>query len=181
MQANPDRAQQSVRSHALRDRKVLFMAVPNLAEVNPFYRLDPSALGTNPERAGDRLIAARLASTVAISELPPVDLIVCGSVAVNRTGVRLGKGAGYSDIEVAMLAEAGLLRPETTIVTTVHQLQVVDYELPHSAHDFSVDIIVTPDEVVRCTSKQRPRGIAWEQLTPAMINAMPVLDCWRRH
>jgi NAD(P)-dependent dehydrogenase (short-subunit alcohol dehydrogenase family) len=33
----------------------------------------------------------------------PVNLVVCGSVAVNRRGVRLGKGAGYSDIEVALL------------------------------------------------------------------------------
>lgn len=36
---------------------------------------------------------------------------------------RIGKGAGYGDIEVALLAEAGLSGPETTIYTTVHDLQ----------------------------------------------------------
>ena len=53
----------------------------------------------------------------------PVDLITCGTVAVDRQGVRIGKGAGYSDIEVGLLVEVGLITPETTIVTTVHDLQ----------------------------------------------------------
>ena len=51
-------------------------------------------------------------------------------MAVNRDGVRLGKGAGYSDLEVALLQEAGLIDRDTTIVTTVHALQVVDIALP---------------------------------------------------
>jgi 5-formyltetrahydrofolate cyclo-ligase len=40
-----------------------------------------------------------------------VQTVVCGSVAVNRTGARLGKGARYSDIEVTLLTEAGLIGP----------------------------------------------------------------------
>lgn len=47
---------------------------------------------------------------------------------------------------------------ETTIVTTVHGLQVVRGELPESEHDFSVDLIVTPDEVIGCGPPRRPRG-----------------------
>lgn len=39
--------------------------------------------------------------------LLPFDVIVCGSVAVNQQGVRLGKGAGYSDIEVAHMTTSG--------------------------------------------------------------------------
>lgn len=58
--------------------------------------------------------------------------------------------AGYSDIEVALLQEARLIGPSTTIVTTVHSLQVVDDELPETKHDFSVDLIVTPDKVIEC-------------------------------
>jgi 5-formyltetrahydrofolate cyclo-ligase len=30
--------------------------------------------------------------------LQPVDLVVCGSVAVNREGTRVGKGGGFSDL-----------------------------------------------------------------------------------
>ncbi len=62
----------------------------------------------------------------------PVDLVVCGSVAVDRRGARLAKGAGYSDIELALLQEAGLIRPQTTIATTVHALQVIDEDLPEA-------------------------------------------------
>jgi 5-formyltetrahydrofolate cyclo-ligase len=110
----------------------------------------------------------------------PVDLIVCGSVAVNRRGVRLGKGAGYSDIEVALLQEAGLIGPETTIVTTVHSLQVVDDELPETDHDFSVDLIVTPDEVIRCADPRRPEGLVWKHLSDEKIAAIPVLSARSR-
>ena len=70
IKANPDYAQQPVREHALRDGKLLFMAVPKLATIKPFYRLDPTALGDNPERAADRYVAALSALTVAVEELP---------------------------------------------------------------------------------------------------------------
>ncbi|MGD0062603.1 MAG: 5-formyltetrahydrofolate cyclo-ligase [Streptosporangiaceae bacterium] len=80
-----------------------------------------------------------------------IDLIVCGNAAVNQRGARLGKGAGYSDIEFALLTEAGLVGERTTIVTTVHELQVLEEELPEQDHDFRVDLIVTPERVNRCT------------------------------
>jgi 5-formyltetrahydrofolate cyclo-ligase len=102
-------------------------------------------------------------------------LVICGSVAVNRAGARLGKGAGYSDIEVALLQEAGLIGPNTTIVTTVHPLQVVDTDLPETAHDFSVDLIVTTSEVITCGPARRPPGIIWEHLSPEKIAAIPPL------
>ena len=79
-----------------------------------------------------------------------MDLVVVGSVAVNRRGTRLGKGAGYSDIEIALLQEAGRIGPSTVIVTTVHPLQVIDEPIPETEHDFSVDLIVTPGEVIAC-------------------------------
>jgi 5-formyltetrahydrofolate cyclo-ligase len=53
--------------------------------------------------------AETIARKVAVGELRPVDLVVCGSVAVNRSGVRLGKGGGYADLELALLVEAGLV------------------------------------------------------------------------
>jgi len=75
-----------------------------------------------------------------------------GRVAVNRRGTRLGKGAGYSDIEVALLQEAGLIGPSTVIVTTVHPLQVIDEVMPETEYDFSVDLIATPGEVIECVA-----------------------------
>jgi 5-formyltetrahydrofolate cyclo-ligase len=175
VKSNPDRAQFPVRVRALRDGKLLYMAVPRLATPKPFFRLDPAALRTPIEVAATSAGAARDAQTVGAGEMRTVDLVVCGSVAVNRRGVRVGKGAGYSDIEVALLIEAGVVGPDTAIVTTVHRLQVVDDELPETEHDFSVDVIVTPDEVIACRPARRPSGIVREHLSAEQIRAIPIV------
>ena len=45
---------------------------------------------------------------VSIDEVPPIDLIVCGSVAVNRRGTRVGKGGvlAYDEARAAKVAAA---------------------------------------------------------------------------
>lgn len=175
IKAVPDRAQQPVRERALRDGKLLYMAVPRLADDLPFYLLDPARLAVPPAEAASREGAARAGRKVSVAQMLPVDLVVCGSVVVNRTGARLGKGAGYSDIEVALLHEAGLISPHTVIATTVHPLQVVNEPLPETKHDFSVDLIVTPGEVIECGPARRPGGLYWEELTAEKIATIPVL------
>lgn len=175
MKAVPDKAQLPVRAQALREGKLVYMAVPKLAADKPFYLLDPAKLTVPPEEAASSKVAAHIAQTVSVEQMQPVDLIICGSVAVNRDGVRLGKGAGYSDIEVALLQEAGLIGSGTTIVTTVHPLQVVDEPLPETDHDFSVDLVVTPDETITCNPPRRPIGILWDHLTADKIAAIPAL------
>lgn len=176
IKAVPDKAQLPARARALREGKTVYMAVPKLAAQHPFYLLDPTELTVPAEEAASSHTAAEVARTVGVDELRPVDLIICGSVAVNRNGVRLGKGAGYSDIEVALLAEAGLIGPHTTIVTTVHPLQVIDSDIPETKHDFSVDFIVTTDEVIACAPPRRPTGLIWDDLAPEQLSAIPVLQ-----
>ena len=171
----PDRAQQPVRERALRDGKLLYVAVPRLATDLSFFVLDPSTLIAAPAEAASREYAAHHARKVGIEDMRRVDIVVCGSVAVNRHGTRLGKGAGYSDIEVALLNEAGLIGPSTMIVTTVHPLQVIDEPMPETEHDFSVDLIVTPAEVIECEPQRRPVGLYWSSLPAAKIAAIPVL------
>jgi 5-formyltetrahydrofolate cyclo-ligase family len=102
-----------------------------------------------------------------------VDLGVCGSVAVNRQGARIGKGGGFSDLEVAFLVEAGVIRPDTVLATTVHTLQVVDEPIPETIHDFRVDLIVTPRETIWCAEPHRPPGIPWEHLNQDKIDQVP--------
>lgn len=176
VKANPDRAQLPVRVRALQEGKLLYMAVPRLADPEPFYLLDPATLSMGFEVAATGSGAADAAPLVRLDKMRPVDLVVCGSVAVNRQGVRVGKGAGYSDIEVALLTEAGLIRPQTTIVTTVHQLQLTDDELPETEHDFSVDVIITPTETITCEPARRPPGIISNHLETAMLKNIPSLN-----
>ncbi len=175
VKAVPDKAQLPVRARALAEGKLVYMAVPKLADTLPFYLLDPAHLEVPPAEAASSRTAAHVARKVGVDELRPVDLVICGSVAVTRTGARLGKGAGYSDLEVALLYEAGLIGPQTIIVTTVHALQVIDEPLPETEHDFSVDLIVTPEEVITCGPPRRPHRLLWEHLSRETIDAIPVL------
>jgi 5-formyltetrahydrofolate cyclo-ligase len=171
----PDRAQLPVRRRALEAGKLLYMAVPQLAEAEPFYLLDPHRLTVEPAVAADRDVAAQVAPLVGLDDMQAIDLIVCGSVAVNRQGARLGKGAGYSDIEVALLAAAGLIDEQTTIATTVHELQVLDEDLPEHNHDFRVDLIVTPERVIRCDAPKPPPLLDWRTLSAEQIASIPTL------
>ena len=166
VKANPDAPQLPVRRHARREGKTLYMAVPRHTTVKPFV-----------EVLGDPTIKRALAEGAprALEELEPVELVVCGTVAVNRDGVRVGKGGGFSDLEFALLAERGLVGDETTIVTTVHDLQLVDEPLPETEHDFRVDVIVTPTSVVRTPRRRRPPGILWDHLDAEKRAAIPVL------
>jgi hypothetical protein len=140
----------------------------------PFYLLDPAELGDRAAEAATGSGAARLAPTVGLDQMRVVDFVVCGSVAVNGRGTRIGKGAGYSDIEVALLIEAGLLQ-DALLTTTVHPLQVVDGDLPKSVHDFRLDLIATPEQVITCETPYRPAGIYPQHLDRKKIEAIPVL------
>jgi 5-formyltetrahydrofolate cyclo-ligase len=122
LKANPDKAQRAVRARALTEGEVLYMAVPRLADELPFYLLNPERLSMSPWEAATKEGAAKAGRKAASTELPSVDVVVCGGVAVNREGARIGKGGGFSDFEVAFLVEAGVLRPDTVLATAVHPL-----------------------------------------------------------
>lgn len=182
----PDRAQEPVRRMALEDGKTLYMAVPRLAEPEPFYRLtleELQSVGASAAEAAASRRALELGTPVHVSEMQSVDLAVLGSVVVNHGGVRVGKGAGYSDIELALLAEGGVLGSEAHIITTVHPLQLVDEELPEMSHDFRVDLIVTADGTVDCrpgSLEHRPSGLIWDHLDRGRVEEIPALDAIRR-
>jgi 5-formyltetrahydrofolate cyclo-ligase len=178
VKSNPDSPQWPIRQRALVDGKVVYMAVPRLAEPEPFFLLDPARLVDKPRTASSIKGAARSARTVDIGELQAVDLVVTGCVAVDASGARLGKGGGFSDLELAVAAEAGLVEARTVVVTTVHELQVLPGGVvPTTAHDIHVDIVVTPDRVLRCArpSQWQLPSLRWEDLTEEKIAAIPLL------
>jgi 5-formyltetrahydrofolate cyclo-ligase len=183
LKANPDSAQLPVRQRALEDGKTVYMAVPRLAEPEPFFALDPDHLSEPPRKAASISGAARSARRVTLAELSPVDLVVMGCVAVSEDGARLGKGGGFADLEFALATAAGLIGPRTMAVTTVHELQVRPAgEIPVTGHDVPVDFIITPERVIDCRPRHGPRptaGIRWADLTEEKIAAIPLLAAQR--
>jgi 5-formyltetrahydrofolate cyclo-ligase len=168
---NPDAAQMAVREIALRDGKRLLMATPLLGA--GFVIVDPKIIKNHKEAATIRG-ALKNGRKVDIRDIK-VDLIVEGSVAVDLKGGRVGKGGGFGDIEVAILREVGAASTTTPIVTTVHELQIV--ESVHMAeHDIQVDFIITPDRTIEVERGYRkPAGLLWELLPSDAFNKMPIL------
>ena len=175
VKANPDMPQLPVRARALADGKLLYLAVPRLRDAPPFLLLDPERLEVTPRAAASIKGSSVHGLPTTVEEIGHVDLIVCGTVAVNRAGVRIGKGGGYSDLEYALGCEAGIIDDTTVIATTVHAVQVLDEDLPETGHDFRVDLIVTPDEVIRTGVRRRPGRIDWSELDDEQLAAIPAL------
>ena len=146
-----------------------------------FLRLDPAKLGRRVAEAATIAGAARLGEPVEPASLGTIDLIVVGSVAVSPDGARVGKGGGYSDLEFALARELHAMDEDTPVVTTVHELQIDDEPLPMTDHDVSLDLIVTPERVIRTRrALPKPKGILWAELSDAQLDAMPVLALMRR-
>ena len=176
IKSNPDSPQRAIRHLALKQGKTIYMAVPRLREKKCFVELDPKRIGKRLYEASSIKGAFELGRQVSVGEMEPVDLILCGSVAVRRDGARIGKGGGYSDLEYAIATELGLISARTPIITTIHPFQLVDEKTKLEPHDIPVDFIVTPDETIPTRTKlKRPTGIYWEYLDEEKIKAIPVL------
>jgi 5-formyltetrahydrofolate cyclo-ligase len=177
IKANPDSPQRAIRHLALKQGKTIYMAVPRLRDEKCFVELDPSRLGKTLYAASSIKGAFEFGRQVTVREMKPVDLILCGSVAVRRDGARIGKGGGYSDLEYAIAVELGIVSPKTPIITTVHPLQIVTARIPLKPHDIPVDFIVTPEKAMPTKTRlSRPHGIYWEYLDAEKISAIPLLE-----
>jgi len=180
IKSNPDSPQRAIRHLALKQGKTIYMAVPRLREEKCFVELDPSRLGKSLYAASSIKGAFEFGRQVSVREVKPVDLIVCGSVAVRRDGARIGKGGGYSDLEYAIALELGIITPATPIITTVHPLQIVTGRIALAPHDIPVDFIVTPEKSIATKTRiSRPRGIYWDYLDEEKIAAIPLLKRMR--
>ncbi|MEM0196841.1 MAG: 5-formyltetrahydrofolate cyclo-ligase [Sulfolobales archaeon] len=175
VKVNPDSPQRKVRELVLKAGKLLVMPTPRISE--GFLLLDPRRIPSRLYSEASTISGSfRYGTKVEPSRLPEVDLVVAGSVVVNRYGERLGKGEGYSEIEYGILTEYGKLSEGVPIVTTVHDVQVVDFRIPLAPWDITVDYIFTPTRTIRCEGeRRRPRGILWDYLNYDKVNAIPIL------
>jgi 5-formyltetrahydrofolate cyclo-ligase len=178
IKANPDSPQTHARRTALEQGKQLIMAVPRLRDQHPFRLLDPRKLSDAQIREAATIKGAlRHGRVVAEEELPEIDVVLTGSVAVNLKGARVGKGGGFSDIEYGLLIEAGKIDDHTVVATTLHPLQILRENLRVTAHDLPVDLIATPRAVIEVEREyERPRGILWDHLQPPQIHEIPILE-----
>ncbi len=177
VKVNPDAPQMPVRKKCLEDGKLLVMPTPRIRE--GFILLDPKII---PKRlyglASTIKGAFSLGRKIGFRELESlgkIDMIVEGSVAVNKWGERLGKGEGYGELEYAILREIGLVDEDTPIATTVHDIQVLNTRLPQHPWDVPLDIIVTPSRILRAERGPRPKGIIWEVLDKKYLDSIPLL------
>ncbi len=180
VKCNPDPPQIPLRLRALYAGKQLYMPVPELERPYPFVLLDPAQLAA-------RQVSFELAATsqggvahgvpVQFEELPTLDLVVVGCVAVTRLGGRTGKGGGFADLELGIFRELGKLSAGTPIVTTVHSCQVVAAQrLVMLGHDSALDWVFTEEESIRTdTPYPQPHGVAWDQVEPDQYRDIPFL------
>ena len=132
---------------ALKDNKNLIMASPNLE--HGYYFLDGSCLdGVEMEASTKEGALKYKIDDDSKHHHMSVDLLVEGSVAVDREGHRIGKGKGYGDREIADLLERKLIKTTTPLATTIHPLQLVDF-VPTEDHDQKLNMVVTTEEIIR--------------------------------
>ncbi len=144
--SNPDYAQHKIRENVLRSGKLLIVASPGLR--HGYLLIDPEDSRNNEKFASTIRGAFKFGKQVG--EFPKPDLIVEGSVAVDEWGNRLGKGHGYGDREISMIRRKF---GKTPVVTTVHDIQVVDSVLSEK-RDEKINIIVTPTRVIRVKANE---------------------------
>ena len=156
LKCNPDLPQRPLRWRALKEGKTVYMAVPRLTSVQCFVELDPHHLGNRAYAASSIKGAFQYGRVVTLDEMKPIDLVVCGAVAVTR--------------------HVGLLTDATPVLTTVHPVKIVDF-IPMGEHDISLNCVATPDEIIHAqSSSPRPQGIYWDKLTDEKIAAIPVIE-----
>ena len=181
IKSNPDPAQRPLRQRALEEGKLLYMAVPRMKNERCFVELDPARLDIPPARAATISGAFKNGRLVYVEEMKPIDLVLSGSVAVNRQGVRIGKGGGFADLEYGLAVAAGVVRITTPVITTVHSMQVLAEELPLTHHDVPLDYVVTPEETIKCDGAlPHPSWVYWDDLDEAKISEIPLLGKLRQ-
>ena len=174
LKVNPDSPQKPIRESVLSNGKILVTPTPRLK--SGFLLLDSKSVPKSAFSYASTIHgASRYGKQIDLTDLPRVDLIIVGSVAVSLAGARIGKGGGYSEIECGILRELNLINEKTPIATTVHEIQILE-KIPTEEHDIPINIIATPRRIIETKTRYpRPKGILWEKVTEKMLQGIPVL------
>ncbi len=179
VKCNPDPPQIAVRLRALYDGKLLYLPVPEFDSGElPWVLLDPEKLATDGgqfEMAATSQGAVNVGQKLGFEDMLPLDLAVCGCIAVTGAGGRTGKGGGFADLELGLFRNLGKLSDSIPIVTTVHSSMVIaDDHLPIMARDSLLNWIVTENEVIETTpAGTQTGGVHWDLVQPDQLG-----DIW---
>ncbi len=185
VKCNPDPPQYSLRLRALHEGKVLYCPVPELVEQKPYMRIDPQVLeakGVTFELAATHQGYMLHGERIEFDDVPVLDFAICGSVAVTRSGSRIGKGGGFADLETGIFRALGKITPETPMATTIHTLQLVDDAvMTLEPHDSPLDFVATESElIVTGNTTPRPTGVHWDRVQPDQYRSIPFLHELRK-
>ena len=162
VKSNPDSPQLPVRVRALVDGKLVYMAVPRLAERDPFFVLDPARLADPPRQAATIKRASRSARTVAArgdgTGRPRRHRM--RRRRRRRRAARQGRRLQRSRARARSAARDSSTpaRSWSRRCTTCRCRPAG--VIPTTRHDIHVDLIVTPTRI--CAAEARPRASATE-------------------
>lgn len=154
--------------------------VPTYAMRRGMVLLDPDRIAPTDRAFASTLDGLERFGTAlelpALRALGAVDVVVTGAIAFTTGGIHVGSGTAYLDLEWAILAELGLVGPDTPVLGLAHEMQVVDIPLEPKPLDVTVDAIATPDRLVDTpATRNRPAGIAWPHLRPGQLDDIAYL------
>ncbi|XXM70384.1 5-formyltetrahydrofolate cyclo-ligase [Lysinibacillus sphaericus] len=173
VKVNPDAPQLSLRTSVLKDGKTLLIPTPRLKD--GFVMIKPEWVPGGEERKAASIKHMNsYGKVVPLTDIPEIDLIVVGSVAIHKDGRRLGKGEGYADREYAILREIG--NKPVPVITTINSEQLVVDDIPRDSFDLAVDWIFTEKGGTETnTPYEKPEGIEWEHVSEDDMEKMPIL------
>ncbi|WP_374055626.1 5-formyltetrahydrofolate cyclo-ligase [Rossellomorea sp. FM04394] len=173
VKVNPDAPQLPLRANVLKDGKTLLIPTPRLKD--GFVMIKPEWVPKGEERKAASIKHMNsYGQVMPLTDIPHIDLVVVGSVAIHRDGRRLGKGEGYADREYAILREIG--NKPVPVITTINSEQLVGDNIPRDSYDLAVDWIITEEGITETrTPYPKPQGIEWEHVTEDEMEKMPIL------
>ncbi len=173
VKVNPDAPQLPLRASVLKDGKTLLIPTPRLKD--GFVMIKPEGVPDGEERKAASIKHMNTyGKVVPLTDIPGIDLIVVGSVAIHPDGRRLGKGEGYADREYAILREIG--NKPVPVITTINSEQLIEDDIPRDSYDLAVDWIITEEGIIETrTPYEKPQGIEWDHVTEDEMDKMPIL------
>uniref|UniRef100_A0A0K2UMM2 Uncharacterized protein n=2 Tax=Lepeophtheirus salmonis TaxID=72036 RepID=A0A0K2UMM2_LEPSM len=176
-----------MRELCLRSKKVIYFRQTDFKTDQFLWRVDPNKL----KKDVDYVLASTTRGLKTFGKPikcrkkffhEKIDLVIVGSVAVNKSGARIDTGTGQTDLEWAILHELGVVEAKNiTVATIVDCVQILDESvLPNSVmqkQDLPADVIVTKKCIthVKNRFKKPDKGILPNLCSNEMLKQYPAI------